>query len=69
MANVGNAMRFGIGLALLTGLTVPSAGWAQGPEIKDYVVKRGIRPLMLPIHSSSRCSSIGPSDDRSVAPA
>jgi len=29
MANVGNAMRFGIGLALLAGLTVPSAGWAQ----------------------------------------
>ncbi|MFN8625691.1 MAG: OmpA family protein [Candidatus Binatia bacterium] len=29
MANIGNSIRFGLGLALLTGLAVPSAGWAQ----------------------------------------
>ncbi|MBP1686512.1 MAG: TonB-dependent receptor [Deltaproteobacteria bacterium] len=29
MLNIGNSMRFGIGLALVAGLTVPSAGWAQ----------------------------------------
>jgi iron complex outermembrane recepter protein len=56
MANVGNPMRFGIELALLAGLTVPSAGWAQAA--RKGAPERGVEIEEITVVAQKREESI-----------